>query len=40
MGGTNRETRTMNRRALGSHDVEFFRLEISAIHETGYAPVG
>ncbi len=39
-GGTNHEIKTMNRQALGSQDVEFFRLKILAIHETGYAPVG
>ena len=38
--GTNNKMRTMQRRAYGFRDQEFFKLKIYAIHKTTYALVG
>ncbi len=38
--GTNNKIKTMQRKAYGYRDMEFFKLKIMAIHETKYALVG
>jgi transposase len=38
--GTNNKIKTMQRKAYGFRDVEFFKLKIMALHETKYALVG
>jgi transposase len=38
--GTNDKIKTMKRQAYGFRDLEFFKLQILAIHETRYALVG
>lgn len=38
--GTNNKIKTMQRKAYGYRDMEFFKLKIMALHETKYALVG
>ncbi len=38
--GTNNKIKTMQRKAYGYRDIEFFKLKIMALHETKYALVG
>ena len=38
--GTNNKIKTMQRKAYGFRDMEFFKLKIMALHETKYALVG
>lgn len=38
--GTNNKIKTMQRKAYGYRDMEFFKLKILALHETKYALVG
>ena len=38
--GTNNKIKTMQRKAYGYRDMEFFKLKIVALHETKYALVG
>lgn len=38
--GTNNKIKTMQRKAYGFRDIEFFKLKIMALHETKYALVG
>ncbi len=38
--GTNNKIKTMQRKAFGYRDMEFFKLKIMALHETKYALVG
>jgi transposase len=38
--GTNNKIKTMQRKAYGYRDMEFFKLKIKALHETKYALVG
>jgi hypothetical protein len=37
--GTNNKIKTMQRKAYGYRDMEFFKLKIMALHETKYALV-
>ena len=38
--GTNNKIKTLQRKAYGFRDIEFFKLKIYALHETKYALVG
>ena len=38
--GTNNKIKTMQRKAYGYRDMDFFKLKIMALHETKYALVG
>ncbi len=38
--GTNNKIKTMQRKAYGYRDMEFFKLKLMALHETKYALVG
>lgn len=38
--GTNNKIKTMQRKAYGYRDMEFFKLKIMALHETKYALIG
>jgi transposase len=38
--GTNNKIKTMQRKAYGYRDMEFFKLKIMSLHETKYALVG
>ena len=38
--GTNNKIKTMQRKAYGFRDMEFFKLKIMALHETKYALIG
>lgn len=38
--GTNNKIKTMQRKAYGYRDIDFFKLKIMALHETKYALVG
>jgi transposase len=38
--GTNNKIKTMQRKAYGYRDMEFFKLKIMGLHETKYALVG
>jgi len=37
MEGTNNKIKTLQKRAYGYHDMEFFKLKVMALHETRYA---
>ena len=37
MEGTNNKIKTLQKRAYGYQDMEFFKLKIMALHETRYA---
>jgi transposase len=38
--GTNNKIKTMQRKAYGNRNMDFFKLKIMALHETKYALVG
>ena len=38
--GTNNKIKTIQRKAYGYRDMDFFNLKIMALHETKYALVG
>ncbi len=38
--GTNNKIKTMQRKAYGYRDMDFFKLKIMALHEAKYALVG
>lgn len=38
--GTNNKIKTMQRKAYGYRDMEFFKLKVMALHENKYALVG
>jgi len=38
--GTNNKIKTLQRQAYGFRDMEFFKLKIYALHQTGYALIG
>ena len=37
MEGTNNKIKTLQKRAYGYRDMEFFKLKVKALHETKYA---